>query len=258
MSQSKAKEAPSLKKVDSNRHNARRSTGPKTPEGKQASCMNALKHGMLARELVITGGSGGENAAEFSAMYEQLREELEPVGLIEEMLVEQVAVSYWRMRRVIRSENGRIRNEIRNRETWAEACGAKYDPQQADALTAERALPGAENGNHIIRYAAAVERALYRALRQLDQRQTMRMNRKLAEDNAEEIRKLSIEIAKRDAIAENDAAGDLSMPERSQAGEIFEPGLFASRDRSQLNTRNYRTNPDSRLESTPAPTFSQP
>ena len=38
-----------------NRQNARQSTGPKTPDGKARTSRNALKHGLLARDVVIGG-----------------------------------------------------------------------------------------------------------------------------------------------------------------------------------------------------------
>ena len=41
-----------------NRRNARKSTGPKTPEGKARARQNALKHGLLAREVVVSDGDG--------------------------------------------------------------------------------------------------------------------------------------------------------------------------------------------------------
>ncbi len=44
---------PSPEKLAANHSNAQLSTGPKTPEGKKASSMNALRHGLAARELVI-------------------------------------------------------------------------------------------------------------------------------------------------------------------------------------------------------------
>ena len=68
-----------------------------------------MKHGLLAREVVIGVGDGKENQREFQWLLEQLRTDLQPHGALEEMLVERIAVSYWRLRRVLRCEVGEIR-----------------------------------------------------------------------------------------------------------------------------------------------------
>jgi len=41
----------SERKLQANRANAKRSTGPRTEAGKAASCRNALKHGILSRSV---------------------------------------------------------------------------------------------------------------------------------------------------------------------------------------------------------------
>ena len=41
----------SERKLQANRANAKRSTGPRTEAGKAASCRNALKHGILSRAV---------------------------------------------------------------------------------------------------------------------------------------------------------------------------------------------------------------
>jgi hypothetical protein len=46
----------SERKIQANRRNALRSTGPKTERGKRTVARNAIKHGILAREVVITAG----------------------------------------------------------------------------------------------------------------------------------------------------------------------------------------------------------
>jgi hypothetical protein len=43
----------SERKLQANRENAKRSTGPKTEAGKAASCKNALKHGILSLALDV-------------------------------------------------------------------------------------------------------------------------------------------------------------------------------------------------------------
>jgi hypothetical protein len=43
----------SEKKAETNRQNVLKSTGPKTPEGKAAVRHNALKHGLLAEQVLL-------------------------------------------------------------------------------------------------------------------------------------------------------------------------------------------------------------
>jgi hypothetical protein len=96
------------KKIDSNRKNALKSTGPRSEQGKKVSRWNALKHGLLAKEVVIRNGKRKETSAGIKFLLGQLSESLEPRGILEEMLVEEIAVSYWRSRRALRCEAGEI------------------------------------------------------------------------------------------------------------------------------------------------------
>jgi hypothetical protein len=55
----------SARKLAANQQNARRSTGPRTPEGKARVRHNALKHGLLAKEVIVPLGDEYENRADF-------------------------------------------------------------------------------------------------------------------------------------------------------------------------------------------------
>jgi hypothetical protein len=46
--------------VPANRSNTQKSAGPRTPEGKAVVSQNAVKHGLLAQEVVIKGEDPGE------------------------------------------------------------------------------------------------------------------------------------------------------------------------------------------------------
>ncbi len=61
----------SLEKIESNRRNARRSTGPRTEEGKSIAKLNAVKHGILSAEVVVPGLGIQEQVGEFQALRER-------------------------------------------------------------------------------------------------------------------------------------------------------------------------------------------
>jgi hypothetical protein len=92
--------------IERNRANAARSTGPRTIEGKDRSAGNATRHGIFAKALVLGDSGAGETLAAFRALHARLVEDLQPVGALEEMTVERIAVLHWRLRRLYRAEAG--------------------------------------------------------------------------------------------------------------------------------------------------------
>ncbi len=110
------------KQLEANRKNALEG-GVKTPDGKAIAKFNALKHGLLAKEVVLTAGEGAEDPTEFAALSQDLMSQFQPQGTLEEMLVEKIAVAYWRLRRAYRYEAGLIRLEL---DTAAEKYYGKY------------------------------------------------------------------------------------------------------------------------------------
>jgi hypothetical protein len=61
----------SLRKIEANRKNAQKGTGPKTARGKANSSRNAIKHGVLIGEVLITAGDGQENTKLFHELVER-------------------------------------------------------------------------------------------------------------------------------------------------------------------------------------------
>ncbi len=64
----------SQKRIDANRQNAKKSTGPRTPEGKSRSRFNRLQHGLAATVAVLPG----EDAAVFQARVDAMVETFAP------------------------------------------------------------------------------------------------------------------------------------------------------------------------------------
>lgn len=89
------------KQKTANRENALKSTGPKTPEGKSRSSMNALKHGLSAQTMVVPG----EDAAQLEAFHDSVRDLCQPRDAIEESIVRQFVIADWRGRRYARIES---------------------------------------------------------------------------------------------------------------------------------------------------------
>ncbi len=70
--------------------------------------MNAIKHGILSKEVVVHGSCINESDEEFAALHQRLWENLSPAGPLEEMLVDQIATAHWRLRRALKAESGEI------------------------------------------------------------------------------------------------------------------------------------------------------
>ncbi len=131
--------------IQANRGNALRSTGPKTERGKRTVARNALKHGILAREVVITAGDGEESLEEFHDLVEQLCDYYEPVGIVEESLVQTIAACWWKKARVIRAENGEIRKRLDTQAVDWQLRNS--DKGNLDVYISQKNTPLFNNGN---------------------------------------------------------------------------------------------------------------
>lgn len=92
----------SNRKVAANRRNSLKSTGPRTLSGKAIACMNALKHGLCARKPLIPG----ESDADFTRHSTDLVNHLQPADPEQCLLVEQIVMASWQLKRVPLLEAG--------------------------------------------------------------------------------------------------------------------------------------------------------
>lgn len=91
-------------RLAANCSNALQSTGPASPHGKAVASRNATKHGVLSSRLLLDE----EDPADFDDLLRRLVQSLGPVGAIEETLVERVAVTIWRQRRLVACETANL------------------------------------------------------------------------------------------------------------------------------------------------------
>ena len=118
--ESSAKRRVSERKVAANRANAQRSTGPRSPEGKHRVARNAVKRGILAREVNIGEGDGAECEQDFSDLQAGLYSAHAPRDAAEQLEVDNLVASYWLLRRAYRATTGDTRSGLDTvRRDWA-------------------------------------------------------------------------------------------------------------------------------------------
>jgi hypothetical protein len=134
--------------------------GPKTPEGKARSKMNALKHGLRAREFAVLPE---ESRAEWDEHVADLRAGYRPVDSTEEKLVAAIAVAMWNEIRADRSLAQTIGQGPVPRDHVGETDGAETPPRSPGLQDPERA----RSLGTAIRYMTAAGLATQRAQRAL-------------------------------------------------------------------------------------------
>ena len=191
------------KQLQANRANARKSTGPRSMDGKSMASKNSLKHGLLSKEIIIPN----EDPEEFQALSYELCQHFQPIGRWEEELLATIVTCIWRLRRVNRIEASILTRNIflekakraRHRASSFEIDSVPFGPVITDKLehrkaekeveeatkqaTSDSALIGGaflqdvEKYNGILklsRYATAIQRDLIRTRQQLEQSQARR------------------------------------------------------------------------------------
>ena len=154
----------SMAQIEANRRNAQESTGPKTAEGKTVSRMNALRHGLATKQVIVLN----EKVEDFDAFHAEMRAALDPADGLEEQLVERIVLCAWRLRRACRAEAGFVANSVRQYR----------HPESAN----DSVLLGEYDKIMLLsRYESSVERAFHRTLALLEQRQTRRRRRQAAD-----------------------------------------------------------------------------
>ena len=152
--------------IKSNRNNAKKSTGPRTEEGKARAAKNSLKHGLLARDTVLPG----EDPADFDNQLSALEADIEPANSLEFELVRQIADAQWRMRRLTRLETGFLAAAVDDQRCYMEKrrpdeLRPGYDGETL--LLGAAMLDRTQAFVHLARYDGHLSRRFFRAVKQL-------------------------------------------------------------------------------------------
>ena len=203
--------------VVANRSNARKSTGPRTPEGKTAVAQNAVKHGLSSRLDVIKG----EDQAEFDRQREAMLGELGPVGPMESMLAERVAGLSWRLRRVERIENEVFDALLADRSSPLAKLVRSLEPKGAgrpeggpdgdgDLDLGRAVIKDFSNSrvlDRLLMYERRIEHSLYKTMAEL---QRLRLLREM-DGPAEEVSSLKSQVASKERQASTLQTSNLKL-----------------------------------------------
>src|SRR5947207_12841667 len=96
-------------RAENSRRNGSKCTGPKTPEGKNRSRFNAVKHGLSAKTLVLPG----EDGEAFQGRLDSWTNDLAPRNDVEQDLVGRAVQVSWQLDRADRAEVARLTSLIR-------------------------------------------------------------------------------------------------------------------------------------------------
>jgi hypothetical protein len=99
----------SARSVAANQANAKKSTGPRSTQGKAASRVNAMRHGLLAGTVPLLPWEDPKERAIFDQALDQ---HYQPRSIMEEGLVRQIGSLLWRLRRVEPAETAILANRM--------------------------------------------------------------------------------------------------------------------------------------------------
>jgi hypothetical protein len=162
----------SKRRLQSSRANGAKSRGPTTPEGKLISSQNSTIHSFAAKTLVLTN----ESRDRFQTLLQSYQHELQPHTQIESDLIEQMAVSKWRRRRLWTVESATLDLVM---ERQGEAISKEFASVDEPTRIAIAFQSTAENGTMgpFHRYETSMRRSWDRALDRLEAMRTTQQSR---------------------------------------------------------------------------------
>lgn len=154
----------SNKQLEANRQNSKFG-GVKTEEGKMVSKMNAVKHGLLCKQVLLEE----EEAEELAELELSVRNNLLPEDGFELYLVDRIVANIWRLRRLMKIEGSIMEYEKNGPLALSifDHGKQKEDGKRVDMFRSELI-------ERIIRYEASIDRGTYRALHELRFLQSIR------------------------------------------------------------------------------------
>jgi len=166
-----------LSRDEINRANSQHSTGPITPEGKQRSSLNALRHGLTGQIVVMPT----EDLEAYEQHLKSFTDEYNPKGATEAHLVQSLADTSWRLNRAAALETNLLTLGIA-----ADLSPAIDAPQQIqDAMSILASLERQSKAlSNLSMHSQRLSRQFERTVTQLRALQEIRLEKEKSEINA--------------------------------------------------------------------------
>jgi hypothetical protein len=150
------------RKIDSARANGAKSHGPITEQGRKTSSMNALKHGLTARTVVLSN----ENHDEYTVLLESYVDELQPNGPVEMDLVTEMVNAKWQQHRLSNIESQLFEEYMETAKKFSDVASDPNNPT-IDHTAGFSFMANSTSLPMLNRMAARFERTYSRALNNL-------------------------------------------------------------------------------------------
>jgi hypothetical protein len=150
------------------------STGPRTPEGKARSSRNATKDERFANSVTFPA----ESKTEFLDLLERYRTSLQPVGFLEERVVENITVADWYRRRYWALGMARVAHASILQEHTADKFTSELNreiPAVNTALAVSNLVDNGRSLEYFRRCDSGYSREYRRARAELNELQTARL-----------------------------------------------------------------------------------
>ena len=211
----------SPQRIEANRRNAKKSTGPRTEEGKKASRLNASRHYLTGQVSILPD----EERRAVEALCRPVIDSLNPVGESENQIARDIAEGHWRLARARATEDNLYADHIGTR---ADSPIAGDNEQIADALHIAAAFAQrAAVFNTLSLLEQRIQRALDRNYKLLA---TVQKERRALEEKALEEAKLLLQYAR-----QHGEAYDPEGEAKANGGLVFPIAHLEA-----LNLRDYR------------------
>jgi hypothetical protein len=227
----------SERRIEANRKNAQRSTGPRTQEGRARSSMNALRHGITGQVSITTV----EDRAAHDKFFQEIIDRLRPEDPLELQFAALIAEDFWRLQRI-----RAVENDILALGNFSEAADIDVDhPEIHASLTRARTfLDQSKDFERLTLYEQRINRSIEKNRKQLEELQAER--KRLRQEALEQVCLLrQVPVAQGHPGGEENAQehSDGTMPEQGMnpAAHIADNGfVFSSEEIERAIDRRSR------------------